>query len=762
MRVNSTIWPDWELVRQIGRGSFGKVYEIKRIIGDCIEVAALKVITIPRNNDEIEDLRSNGYDDESITHYYKDTLGKIEREYAMMANLKGHKNIMYCDDIRKIQHEDGFGWDIYIKMELLTPLKVYLTDTVSDEQVIRIGIDICNALELCKEMNVIHRDIKPENIMVSRDNIYKLGDFGIARTMEHTTNGTIAGTYDYMAPEIKNSRFYHNEVDIYSLGMVMYWLLNERTGPFLPLDGKKPTPSMKVEAWDRRFSGEPLPAPKNGSKELKNIILKACAYSPAERYQSPQEMKQALEQLLDIGGTVLLRDNTANPNVGETVLLEPADTEYSVPVGNTPKGSKRKKIMILSIIPILLIVMGIAFGMIMSDKSVAVTLPESILIANSSDVLLPYVVAPKEKNKELFVWKSSDEQIVKVIEGNVIGLNQGVAKVTLTYKGVSDSCQIFVCESPIDQEFYELIDQNWYYAFAEGKSSDDALFYINNELYFYYADQEYSEPLIQQIDTVAKTNIGDFTTQEGESWRDFYQGESNKNYLGSIVLVESSSGNTAFVLHNKLGTYIMNADGTMMAGNSNVEDNGGSTIENSETTTSIDADETTVKKPETTTAKTSETTTAKKPETTTAKKPETTTTKKPETTTAKKPETTTAKKPETTTAKEPEATTAKEPEATTEAVNKAPSSLKISLSKSSISLYERFTVVVTPNVSDYTKIVIHAIDPTGSRWDFSMSGTNSKTLYVDDANLKGTWKISATVTNPYGSYTGGSVSLNVQ
>ena len=290
-------WPEWETVRLIGRGSFGAVYEIQRKIRGRVEHAALKVISIPRDENEIRELKADGYDDESITQYFADSRERIEDEYAMMADLKGHSNVVYCDDIRTVQHDNGFGWDIYIKMELLNPLKISLGSNVADAQVIKLGMDICDALKLCEELNIVHRDIKPENIFISRNGSFKLGDFGIAKTMEGTTGGTKTGTYDYMAPEVYNNRPYHTQADIYSLGLVMYWLLNNRTAPFLPQSSKRPTPSAKAAARDRRFSGERIPAPKNGSEELQKIVLKACAFDPKDRYQSAREMREALARL---------------------------------------------------------------------------------------------------------------------------------------------------------------------------------------------------------------------------------------------------------------------------------------------------------------------------------------------------------------------------------------------------------------------------------------------------------------------------------
>lgn len=115
-------WPGWETTRLIGRGSFGAVYEIQRIVFDETEKAAFRVISIPQNSSDIEELYSDGYDEESITTAFKSHLQSIVAEYSLMRKMNGCKNIVNCDDVRYVQHDDGIGWDIYIKMELLTPL----------------------------------------------------------------------------------------------------------------------------------------------------------------------------------------------------------------------------------------------------------------------------------------------------------------------------------------------------------------------------------------------------------------------------------------------------------------------------------------------------------------------------------------------------------------------------------------------------------------------------------------------------------------
>lgn len=200
-----------------------------------------------------------------------------------MRKMNDSVNIVNCEDVRYIQHEDGIGWDIFIKMELLTPLTKALSGNITEETVVKLGVDMCRALEMCGEYDIVYRDIKPQNIFISSKGDYKLGDFGIAKTVEKTMCGTKIGTYKYMAPEVYNNQPYGAGADIYSLGLVLYWLLNERRMPFLPLPPEKLKAGMDDEARHRRLQGEQLPPPAHGSKALKAVVLMACAYNPADR-----------------------------------------------------------------------------------------------------------------------------------------------------------------------------------------------------------------------------------------------------------------------------------------------------------------------------------------------------------------------------------------------------------------------------------------------------------------------------------------------
>ena len=167
-------------------------------------------------------------------------------------------------------------------MEYVTSLPKYLkARSMTVREIIKLGIDICTALELCSKKGIIHRDIKDENILVNEDGVFKLGDFGIARELSGSGRAaSMRGTPLYMAPEVYRGEKYNSAVDIYSLGIVLYKLLNNSRMPFMPPYPEKIKYRDSEEALDRRISGEALPLPVNGGDALGRIVVKACAYKP--------------------------------------------------------------------------------------------------------------------------------------------------------------------------------------------------------------------------------------------------------------------------------------------------------------------------------------------------------------------------------------------------------------------------------------------------------------------------------------------------
>lgn len=290
------VWPEWHEDCVLGEGSFGKVYRAKRMEYGRTFWAAIKVLQVPKSEQEIKVARAQGMNDTEIRRYFQTVVEDLINEITMMDSLKGAKNIVGIEDYRILEKQGEIGWEVFIRMELLSGFDGFASrPDYTQGDVVRMGVDLCSALEVCEQNHIIHRDIKPDNVFISRFGEYKLGDFGIARRLEGTmANLSRKGTLNYMAPEIYKGENYNDTVDIYSLGLMLYALLNHNRMAFLPAYPKPIEYQDSETALSRRMMGEPLPLPAGANQQLGRAVVKACAYDPAQRYQNASDFKNAL------------------------------------------------------------------------------------------------------------------------------------------------------------------------------------------------------------------------------------------------------------------------------------------------------------------------------------------------------------------------------------------------------------------------------------------------------------------------------------
>ena len=349
------IWPDWEIVEKIGEGSYGTVYHAQRKDMVGVADAAIKVTRVPHSDNEHRALRLEGMTEMQARTYLEGIVRDMAAEIVAMESVKGYTNIVSIEDYKIVELKEELTWFIFIRMELLTSLNQRQSRrSLSESDVIRLGKDLCTALTVCRNKNIVHRDIKPENIFINEQGDYVLGDFGVARNMERLSGGmTRIGTFNYMAPELFNNTMRKTDidtaalVDIYSLGLVMYQLMNQGWLPFIE-NISAMTPQSRQEALNRRMRGEALPPPCLASKRLAQIILKACAFDPAKRYPSAEAMRQALEDL-------------SNPASDPAKSHKPLATKREKPAGDKPSagGSALRGGKILLVAAILVILLGV-------------------------------------------------------------------------------------------------------------------------------------------------------------------------------------------------------------------------------------------------------------------------------------------------------------------------------------------------------------------------------------------------------------------
>ncbi|MBQ6563580.1 MAG: SEL1-like repeat protein [Clostridia bacterium] len=312
------LWGTWHTTNVIGAGSYGIVYKAQHTVLGRTYTCAVKYISVPRDEGalyaEIGELGTN--DPEVLNSYYKQEIESIAEEYDIQMQFSGNPHFVQVYDILSVPKQDMPGYDLLIRMELLNPLRGRFTDSMGPEEkekeAISLGKDICRALLSMHGCGYLHRDIKPQNILVSDAGVYKLADFGTARKTSGTsTYLSMKGTMDYIAPEIMTGQKAGFSSDLYSLGLVLHYVLNHQ---HLPFDS-----SPSGDANVRRLSGEPLPPPEDASPEMAQIILKACAYKPEDRYSDAEAFYSALEQLTHTN--VKSTQQEQNKNLPEHILM---------------------------------------------------------------------------------------------------------------------------------------------------------------------------------------------------------------------------------------------------------------------------------------------------------------------------------------------------------------------------------------------------------------------------------------------------------
>lgn len=311
-----TIWADWTIGDEIGRGSGGKtiVYKLSRVNSGFVENDVLKVVNI------IEDIGLEEMTPEYRDEYLKredECIKKAEQEVNMMHLLQNSSNIVTYQDfkVNKMREEHFTAVDLLIRMHRYEDLSSIIKrqKNLTEDEVIDVAYDMCIALGECKKQGIVHRDIKPENIFYV-DKKYLLGDFGISRILE---TGDVAqtskGTKPYAAPEQfgmdGENGGYDHRVDIYSLGITLYKLANKSKLPFVNEYG-----SIN-NAIVMRLSGNPIPPIDDVSPELNNVILKACQFKPEDRYQDITDMLEDIQEI---------RKNNRKKKLGNEQDLEPA------------------------------------------------------------------------------------------------------------------------------------------------------------------------------------------------------------------------------------------------------------------------------------------------------------------------------------------------------------------------------------------------------------------------------------------------------
>lgn len=307
----------YEIIEELGRGAMGLVYKAKDPLIE--RLVAIKAINL-QGLDESE-------------------KGEYEARFYQEAKAAGrlnHPNIVTIHDL-------GETGDVaYIAMELMEgcELQNFIADKsgLSLDEMLDIAIQVATGLAYAHQNGIVHRDIKPSNIMVLSNNHVKIADFGIAQmtsSLMATKTGIIMGSPLYMSPEQVLSHSIDARSDIFSLGIVLHWML---TGQ-LPFAGENANSVMY------QIVNEPSPKPSSLNSEIPEkldaIVSKCLEKKPEDRYQNADELA---------GDLLSCRNTQPGHNHRRRYFLSDA-------MGNARKIDKQRLISIIALIALVAVVL---------------------------------------------------------------------------------------------------------------------------------------------------------------------------------------------------------------------------------------------------------------------------------------------------------------------------------------------------------------------------------------------------------------------
>ncbi len=272
----------------------------------------VKIISVPPSQVQLEALLLTGAykDPADAMDYFTAVAEGIVQEAGILTRLSKLEGFLPYDGWQIVPMEEGrLGYEVYLVSSYKRSLEKFIRrNTMTHLDAVNLGLDLCQALAICRRAGYLYVDLKPGNVFISRDREYRIGDLGFV-PLDALGNSSLAAKYvsPYSAPETTDPMTTLNEtVDTYAVGMILYQIYN---GGVLP-----------------QASDEAFPSPRNADYEMAEIILKALSPNPQERWQDPMTMGQALVAYMQRNSVSKTPITPQGPLNTEGVSLKDAQT----------------------------------------------------------------------------------------------------------------------------------------------------------------------------------------------------------------------------------------------------------------------------------------------------------------------------------------------------------------------------------------------------------------------------------------------------
>lgn len=384
----TTVFGTWQISKPLGTGTYGKTYEITNFTG---ETGIYKLIKIP-----VELIKNP---DEFPVKTHKDRAKEIRNDFlgsVAYINLNDEwKHFVKYEDCSVVPSDDFTTLSVSVRMEKLLSLSAVLErQSLSQDEVLRLAVNVCRCLEKCREMDYVYTNLKPNNIFITSTGC-KLGDFGTFGLYEpKKINVAMRKSQDYMAPEMIKFGEINPTSDTYALGLIMYSLLNNNKLPFIPRYEDQVGINDANLAIEKRCANYVFTDPDDASEEVKKIIFKACDSSVSNRYESPTEMKNDL--LAALGeqreenpfekSVEIPLDNSDSSDDAPNIMENITTYEYDNGKKKDKKLDRKKMILLIAIGVVFLVLVAVIAAIIMRD------IPENASIMPAYEHISAYFI----------------------------------------------------------------------------------------------------------------------------------------------------------------------------------------------------------------------------------------------------------------------------------------------------------------------------------------------------------------------------------
>ncbi len=352
----------------------------------------VKIISIPASQVQLDALLLTGAykDPADAMDYFKEVSDGVVKEAEQLQSLSRLDGFLSYDSWQVAPMEDGkLGYQVYLRSPYKRSLEKYMRRSLMTHlETVNLGLDLCAALAVCRRAGLLYVDLKPGNIFISKDKSYRIGDLGFV-SLDSLKYTSLPGKYrsPYSPPEVRNELNTLNEtVDVYALGMILYQIYN---------DGTLPAPPKEPE--------DPFPAPANADYEISEIIMKAVAPNPKERWQDPMAMGQALVAYMQrnsVNNTPIKPPSLVLTDEDIPLLMaEQAEAEPEFPdITSDDSAPSEQDARDVTVTGELSELVSQAEDLISHETPEGVVVPESVPLPEPEPLVLP--VEEKEEAKE--------------------------------------------------------------------------------------------------------------------------------------------------------------------------------------------------------------------------------------------------------------------------------------------------------------------------------------------------------------------------